>query len=340
MKVDRPSSGRADRRRAVIALVITIGLGAIPGRCAFAQTRRGNLRLALLDESSEHNERNLWPLFFKRLRELGYAEGDNLTVERRYADGKLERLAPMSVELAGLNPDIIGVRSTPAAQAAMRATRSIPVVFMEAADPVGAGLVQTLARPGGNVTGISSSDVDFAVKWIELLREIAPAAKRIAYLSDARNEAAQLVFGRLRQQADRVGMSIQFFDGGVPSQLIQSFDTIARERLDGVLVGAAASVLQQRDQIVAFAARQKLPVVYARREYADAGGLLSYGADPTAIYVHGAEYVDRIARGAKPADLPVMRPSGILTVLNGRTARALGIRIPNSVRARADEVIE
>ena len=217
---------------------------------------------------------------------------------------------------------------------------NMPIVIAGLADPVGAGLVASLARPGGNATGLSIITTDIGAKWMELLREIAPGAKRIAFLTDASNKGAQLVFARLEEHARRIDVTVRLFDGRQREALAQSFDAIARERFDGLVVSATAVLLEHRDRIVRFAAHARLPAIYARREYADAGGLLSYGSAIPVIYSRAAEYVHRIAQGAKPSELPVEQPNVVRRLTNLKTARALGVNVPQTILLRSDEVLE
>ena len=329
-----------DRRRLFSAALVVGGIWALPIPCALGQARRSTLKLAVLSESSEQAREENWAAFFKRLAELGYAEGKNLAVERRFSAGAPEHVAQVAAELINLRPDVVFVQSTPSAQAAMRATTTVPIVFAEIADPVAAGLVKSLARPGGNVTGVTASFADFGSKWLELLKDLAPRASKFGYLSDIRNKGALLIFDDLRKLAERMHLTIQLFDVGGPSEAARAFANMERERIEGFIVGAAGRALDQREQIVRFAADHKLPAIYAIREYPEAGGLLSYGPDSRSTFLLAAEYVRRVADGVKPADLPVQRQDRVITVLNLKTARAAGINIPPSIRARADVTIE
>ena len=319
-----------------------IGLGALLAAppAGLAQTSGRTLRIAILDDASEKARVHSWQVFRTRLRELGYTEGRNLVIEARYARGATEQLPALAADLVARKPDIIVTVSTPATRAAIKATSSIPIVFAGLADPVATGLVASLARPGGNATGSSIISTELGAKWIELLLEIAPRAKRIAYITNTSSSGAVLAFKRLQEQARKMDMTVELLGGQDPMQLKQSFDSIARERFSGLIVGSSGALLDHREQIVQFAARQKLPAVYGRREYADAGGLLSYGADVTVGYQRAADHVHRIAQGAKPADMPVERPSTVRMVLNLKASRAMGIAIPPSIRHRADELID
>lgn len=306
----------------------------------FSQTATRTLRLAILDDATETARARMWELFRARLRELGYVEGKNLVIEVRYARRANEQLPALAVELVALKPDIIVAAPTPPAQAAMQATSSIPIVFTGVADPVGAGLVKSFARPGGNATGVSIITTEIGVKWIELLREISPGAKRIAYLTDTGSAGGMLVAKRMQEEARKLDVTIDVFGGQQPKELERSLEAIARGRYAGLIVSPTARLADHRQEIVRFAAQYRLPAIYGQREYADLGGLLAYAPDFGVIYQRTADYVHRIAQGAKPSDLPVERPNAIRMVLNLKTSRALGIPIPSSVRHRADELID
>jgi len=298
------------------------------------------LRIAILDAGSENAQRHNWRAFLKRLAELGYAEGRNLTIEERYARGATERLPALAADLVALKPDVIVVQGTPSARAAKDASATVPIVFLGVADPVRDGIAASLSRPGGNSTGLSIFSSELGLKWIELLREIVPGAKRLAFLGDASNAAGKRNFDQLREQARALGITIQMFDGHKRDELERSLDVIARDRYEGLYLGNSTTILDHRDRILQFAARQKLPAIYPRREYVDAGGLISYGADLRAIYPRAAEYVQRIVQGARPSELPIEQPNVVRMVVNLKTARAQGIKIPKSILVRADEVIE
>lgn len=304
-----------------------------------AQPGARTLKLALLEDGVEASVRPLQSVLLKRLAELGYAEGRNLVVEKRYAQGMTERLPALAQELVALKPDVIVAGATPQALAAKRATSAIPIVFVGPTDPVAAGLVRSLARPGQNATGLSNFAAEIAPKWLELMVELAPRASRLAYLSDASNKGALLAFQSMRSREKTMNLSLQLLDGRRREDLDRSLETIRRERLDGFIVGAATPLLAHRARIVEFALRERLPAIYGRREYVEAGGLLSYSADREQAWSRAAEYVHRIAQGASPADLPVEQPSVIRMVINLKTARAMDMTIPQSVLLRADQLI-
>ena len=325
------------KRRSLIAAT---GIALLVPRALLAQVPKRVYRIATLDGSSEAARPHDWATFRGRLHEVGLAEARNVAYISRYARGLHERLPALAAELIDAKPDIIVCAGTPETRAAIRATADIPIVFTAAGDPVGTGLVASLARPGGNVTGFSAAASETIQKNLELLRELAPGVQRIAYLSDPLNPGASVVYARLEETARRLKLSIRMLDGSDRIALERSFKTVQRDRVQGLIVGASGTLLDHRAEIVQFAAREKLPVVYGRREYADAGGLLFYGADRRALYRATADLVHRILQGAKPAEIPVQQMALIRTVLNLKAAKALGINIPDALRVRADEVIE
>ena len=322
-------------RRMLLALV-SAALADPP--TLFAQSAKRVFRIALLDDSVESARDVTWRNFRNRLRELILADGNDVAYEARYARGNTERLPVLAAELVALKPDIIVCPGSPPTIAAMKATSSIPIVFVGAADPVGTGLVTSLARPEGNVTGTSILSAELTGKLLELMHDLFPGATRLAYLIDPSNKASASVFHRLEQRARAMNVTVRMLDGRRWADLEHA--TLKRERVQGLIVSASGVVLEYRDQIVRYAAQHKLPAVYQRREYVDAGGLLSYSGDIGLLYARAAEYAHRILRGAKPAELPVEQVSVIRMVLNMKTARAFGIKIPESVRLRVDEVIE
>jgi putative ABC transport system substrate-binding protein len=325
-----------DRRK----FAVTAGVALAAPLSLLAQPAGRVYRIALLDDAVESARRENWRLFRERLAQLGYVEGRNVSFELRRADGAAERLPALASELFALRPDVLVSTGTIASMAVRKANSSIPAVFIGVGDPVGAGIVASLARPGGSMTGTSVMTADVSGKLLELMREVVPGAKRLAYLADLTNKSSELALRRLQESAKQVGVSLQAFNGRTRDDLERAQQAIRREQFQGLIVGASGVVVGFREQIVQFAAVNKLPTIYARREYVDAGGLLSYGPSFQRNYVRTADYVHRILQGAKPADLPVEQPRGVEMVLNLKTARALGIKIPGSLRLRADEMIE
>ena len=324
-------------RRTLLALTCAT---LVAPRTLLAQTPKRVYRIAILDDATETTRPEYWNLFRNRLRELGLVEGKDVVYEVRYARGNSERLPALAAELVGLKPDILVTTATPATSALIKATSSIPIVFTNSGDPVRMGLVASLARPGGNATGISIMTEQMGGKQVELLRELSPTAIRLAYLGDTSNKSSLSVFRQIEADTRAMNVTIRMLDGRKRIELDRSFEVIRRERVQGLIIGTTGVLLEHRDQIVQFAAREKLPVVYGRRDYVDAGGLVAYGVDLRFGFSRGAEYVHRILNGAKPADLPVEHSANPRMVLNLKAARALGITVPAAVRLRADEVIE
>lgn len=324
------------QRRAFVAL--STAVLAMPG-ALLAQGQRV-YRIAILDGASESARPQNWAAFRARLQELGLVEGKTVAYTARYAQGHHERLPALAAELIAVKPDIIICAGTPETRAAIRATPKLPIIFTASGDPVGTGLVETLSRPGGNVTGFSAAAPETAQKNLELLRELTSGLQRIAFLNDALNPSAFVVYAPLEDVARKAKLSIRMLDGSDRTALERSFETIRRDRVQGLIVGNSGTLLDHRDRIVEFAAREKLPAIYGRPEYVHAGGLMSYGIDRKPLFRVAAELAHRILQGAKPAEIPVQQISVMRTIVNLKTAKALGIKVPPAIRMRADEVIE
>jgi len=276
----------------------------------------------------------------KGLRELGYVEGQNLFFEYRSADGRNERFPDLVAELVRLKVDLIVTRSTPAVLAVKAATTAIPVVMAATANPVGDGIVATLARPGGNITGLSSFHTELSNKRLELLREMIPRIARIATLSDPSNPVTPGQQEDVRRAARSLGIETQFLEARNREDLGPAFEVAAREKVEALILQNSAPTQANLQLTVDLAARHRLPVIYASKEFVDAGGLMTYGVNYPDLYRRAATYVDKILKGAKPADLPVEQPTKFELVINLKTAKALGLAIPDKVLALADEVIE
>ena len=276
--------------------------------------------------------------FQQSLRDLGYVEGRNLAIEYRWAEGRVERFPELAVQLVRLKVDVIVATSTPAALAARDATRTIPIVFVTAAEPVDSGLVASIAAPGGNVTGLALLAPEITARQLQLLKEAVPKVSRVAVLSNPANRFTALLVKETEAAARLLGVRTHVLEvRGVG--LDAAFSALTKDRPDALLVLADPGFVVQRARIVEFANTSRLPAMYPHREYAEAGGLLAYGADLRDNYRRAAIYVDKILRGAKPADLPVELPTKFELVLNLKTAKVLGLTIPPSVLARADEAI-
>jgi putative ABC transport system substrate-binding protein len=274
------------------------------------------------------------------LADLGYVEGRNIIVDYRYADGHEERLAALVGELIEAKVNIIVSPGSVVTRAVQKATTSIPVVSVNG-DPVGSGFVQSLGRPGSNITGLSlNAGPLIAGKYLELLHEIVPGATRITTVLNTSGLPAVVDAQVMHQVAKDLGMTLLSHDVRSPSDLPKAFDAIATERSDAMIVDGDVLLVSYRRSIVDFAASHRLPTIYGHRDFVDAGGLIAYGASIFAIWRRAASYVDKILKGARPADLPVEQPTEFELVLNLKTAKSLGLVMPQTILARADEVIE
>jgi putative tryptophan/tyrosine transport system substrate-binding protein len=280
-----------------------------------------------------------WQALLDGLRERGYTEGRNVVFERRFSEGHAERFPAFAAELVRLRVDLILVITTPAAVAAKHATQTIPIVIPTAIDPVGAGLVESLARPGGNVTGLTSMHPDVVGKRLEFLKDVVPGLSRVVVLWNAANPANAAAWHATQAAALALGLRLHAQDVQGPQDLEGAFALTAQARPDALLVLGDALINMHRQQIAEFATQQRLPSVFTTREWVVAGGLMSYGVSPSDNYRRAAYYVDRILKGAKPADLPVEQPTKFELVINLKTAQALGLTIPSHILFQADEVI-
>jgi len=277
--------------------------------------------------------------FLKSLSELGWIEGKNFRIDYRWGvDAAIVKRN--AVELVALAPDIIVANAPPSVMALQQATHAIPVVFVAVTDPVALGIVQSLAHPGSNVTGFSPSELDLSAKWLEILREIAPSVKRVAVFRDPENPGAIQQIAAIQAAAPTVGVELSFIDVRVPGAIEQGVDAFAQSPSGGLIVLRTSEDIAVRDQIIALASKYRLPAVYPLRFCATAGGLISYGPDIVEEYRQAAAYVDRILKGKKTADLPVQSATKFELVINLKTATALGLKIPQTLLATADEVIE
>jgi putative ABC transport system substrate-binding protein len=277
--------------------------------------------------------------FRQGLRAFGYRD-EEIEIEARYADGNFERLPDLAAELVRLAPDVILAVSPPTVTALKRATSTIPVVFAATGDPVGLGLVASLAHPGGNVTGLSTVSQDIAAKWLDLLKTAVPGTKHVGFLLNSANPAYGVVLQGAQQGARSLGMKLLPIDVHVPDELNGAFALMVREHIDGLICWGDPVLLREKNRIVELAASHKLPAIYQFRDFVAVGGLMSYGPDLKDLFRRAATYVDKILRGANPADLPVEQPTRFELVLNLKTAQDLGMTLPQLLLARADEVIE
>jgi putative ABC transport system substrate-binding protein len=296
-------------------------------------------RIGFLGNSTAALESNLVGPFREGLRDLGYEEGRSIVIEYRWAEGMYERFPVLIAELIGLNVDVMVTAGTPAALAVKKATTSIPLVMIAVGEPVETGLVASLARPGGNATGVSSLSYGIAGKRLELLREVVPSISLIAVLWNPGSPIMVIQEQETRAAAEVLGMKMLSLGVRTLEEIEEAFAAIVRERPGALVVLADRLFLHNRRRIMDFAIEQRLPV-HAYRELVEIGGLMSYGPDYANLHRRAAAYVDKILKGAKPADLPVERPVKFVLVLNLKTAKALGLTVPDSLLARADEVIE
>jgi ABC-type uncharacterized transport system substrate-binding protein len=279
--------------------------------------------------------------FRRGLNEAGYVEGENVTFEFRWADGQLDRLPGLAADLVRRRVAVIAIASPPAAFAAKEASATIPIVFGMAQDPVKLGLVASLARPGSNLTGINFLLTELAAKRLELLREMVPAAKRFAVLvNPAQAINTESTLQEVQAGARAMGLQIRVLNVGTDREIDAAFTGFEHERPDALFVGSGTLFTGRRVQLTQWAAHHRMPASYAGREYVEAGGLMSYGSNTTDAYRQSGAYVGRILKGEKPADLPVVQSSKFELVINHQTARTLGLVVPATLLARADEVIE
>jgi ABC-type uncharacterized transport system substrate-binding protein len=275
----------------------------------------------------------------QRLSQLGWTEGDNLQIEFRSGMGDLDQLRKHAADLVALAPDVILAQGGPSVTELKRATKTIPIVFVTVVDPVGAGLVESLSRPGGNATGFSDFEYGMSAKWLEMLREIVPRATRVGVIRNPANVTGIGQYAAIQGAAMVFGVELPPIDVRVAEGIEQAVATFARASGDGLIVTTAGAAVH-RDLIVALAARHRLPTIYPFRYYVGAGGLISFGPDYIDSYRQAAGYVDRILNGEKPTDLPVQAPTKYQLVINLKTAKALGLTMPRTLLVRADEVIE
>jgi putative ABC transport system substrate-binding protein len=274
------------------------------------------------------------------LQQLGWTVGQNIQIDYRWGGGSAELMRKYAVELVALAPDVILAHSSAAVAPLLEATRTVPIVFAVVADPVGAGYVESLARPGGNATGFTNFEYTIAGKWLELLKDVAPGVTRAAVLRESAIAAGPAQFGAIRAVAQSLGVEVRPVEVRDSGEIERAITAFARGSNDGLIVTGSPAAIVHRALIVALAARHRLPAVYNTRIFVTSGGLISYGADNIDPFRRAASYIDRILKGEKPADLPVQAPTKLELVINLKTAKALGLNIPDSVLARADEVIE
>jgi putative ABC transport system substrate-binding protein len=327
-----------NRRR---KLLIALGAGMFTPVASLAQQVATRIpRVGFLGNSTAVLESNLIGPFREGLRDLGYVEGQNIFIEYRWAEGKYERFPQLIAELLALKVDVIVTAGTPAALAVKRATATVPVVMVAVGDPVGTGLVASLARPGGNLTGLTSIAPDLEGKRLELLLEVVPKLSQVAFVLNPSNAFHVASEKQARDAAKLLHVNVRFVPIRTDAEFDRAFDTIISERPSAFIVLADRVFLHNRARIVDFAARTHLPAVYPYVELVEEGGLMSFGPNYADMHRRAANYVDKVLKGATPGDLPVELPTKFELVINMKTARSLGIKIPQSVLLRADKVIQ
>ena len=326
-------------RRSFISSV-TLALLAAP-LAAEGQPAGKVVRIGLLDyAASDPASAARWKAFREQLRGLGYVEGQNVVFEPRWGDGQVGRLPSLAAELVDAKVDILVTAGSEAALAAKQATNSIPIVMATGGDPVESGLVTGLAQPGGNVTGVISLIAQLAGKRLELLKQLIPQASRIAILRDPANHSSALSLRGAESAAKSLGVVVQGVGVRGPRDFDAAFLAMKRARTDAVILAENTRFIADRRRIADLAVMHRLPMMVAAKEYAEAGGLISYGTDYPDLFRHAATYVDKILKGAKPGDLPIEQPTKFELVINLKTAKAIGLTIPPSLLGRADQVIQ
>jgi putative ABC transport system substrate-binding protein len=335
MRVVRSRWPRVSKRIFCVALCAVLFALCFPAQ---AQQARKIHRIGYI--SGRSGPGPLDEVFKTALRELGYVEGQNISITYRWAEEKLDRLPALAVELVQLKVDVIVTETTPAAQAAKKATADIPIVMTLSGDPVGAGLVASLARPGANITGLTFIGTDLGGKWVELLKEMSPKTSHLAYLANPALTPEVLVFKSMQPVAQELGMTIKSVDARSQNEFKRAFGELKQARIDGLVVSPNVVYVQNRKLIADLAAQHRLPAIYGRSDFVDAGGLASYGTSFPDLYRRAATYVDKILKGTKPADLPVEQPRKFDFIINLKAAKQIGLTIPPNVLARADRVIK
>ena len=322
----------------VLALVVGLVAGTLPHSAQAQQTSRMP-RVGVLAGGGTLFQVGLESLR-QRLRELGYVEGQTVVLVVRDAAGRPERLQQLADELVQLRVDVIVAHGNPAIAALKQATTTIPIVMAQVGDPVGSGFVASLSRPGGNITGLSNLAEGISRKWVELVKEVSPSVTRVAVLADFRIAAHTVMWNDIQVAARALNVTPLSWEMRGPNEIERAFAAMGTERIDAVIILPHPGAGQHRSLLLELAARHRLPAIYAFREFAEAGCLMTYGANNADLYRRAANYVDRILKGSKPADLPVEQPVKLELVINRTTAKTLGLTIPPSLQARADELID
>jgi putative ABC transport system substrate-binding protein len=321
-------------RRRELILLLTGAMATVPGLRAQQKT------MPVIGFLGSGSGRASVAAFRQGLSETGYVEGKDVAIEYRWAEGSYDRLPALAADLVASKIDLIVASAPPSVRAAKNATTTIPIVFLIGIDPVAEGLVASLARPGGNLTGFSMFSTELMPKRLELLSELVPQAGVIALLVNPNNSNAEQVIGDVREAARAKGVQLHILKVGTESEIDAAFGSLVQPQAGALLVGSDPFFAGRREQLVALASRHAVPAIYEWREFVEAGGLISYGTSLAASFRQLGTYAGRILKGAKPADLPVQQPTTFELVVNLKTAKALGLTVPPSILSRADEVIE
>jgi len=323
------------RRRELLLMAI----GIMAARAVRAQQKAMPV-IGFLNSGLPDTDLPFLAAFRQGLGDAGFMEGKNVAMEPRWAEGRYDRLPVLVGDLVSRKVDVIAAGGDAAVIAAKGATSTIPIVFFNGGDPLAMGLIASLAHPGGNLTGFSTFAAELLPKRLELLSELAPQARVIAMLVNPSDPNAERFINAMEQAASAKGIKLRILKAGTESEIDDAFASLVQLRTDGLIVSPNAFFVSRREQLVVLASRYAIPAIYPRRQFAIAGGLISYGSSLTAVYRRMGIYVGKILNGAKPADLPVQQPSIFQLVVNLKTAKALGLTVPPSILARADEVIE
>jgi len=327
--------------RTTLLALVTLSFGTLAAPLAADAQQAGKVRrIGYLDQGSAARNMPFLKAFRQGLRDLGWVEGQNVALEVRYAEGKTDQLPALAAELVRLKVDLIVTSTTPAALAAKQATTTIPIVIGFAADPVGSGIVASLARPGANITGWTHLGLELRAKYLDLLKQAVPEAIRFGVLWNPANQVHRPSLKVIEAAAQELKVELNPVGVRDPKELESTFSTLVGKRVDALVVFPDGMFLAQAPLITALATRSRIPAIYGVREFAEAGGLMAYGANLSDMHRRGAYFVDRILKGAKPADLPVEQPMRFELVINMKTAKALGITFPPTILIRADQVIQ
>ena len=318
-------------------LVIAMGAGALAPFASFSQTPGKVWRVGFL--AARHvdfvDADFIYGPFTQGMRELGFIAGKNLVIEWRSSEGKSERLPELAAELVRLKLDVLVTAGTPAALAAQKATTAIPIVMISVGDLIGSGMIKSLARPGGNSTGLSNMSAELGPKLLEMLHDMAPKVTRVAVLVNPSNLTHAALLKNVQAAAQTLGVKVQTVEASTPKEIANGFAAMGRQNAGAFIASLDPFFIQQRKQIVELAAKQRLPSIGAFGEYVEAGGLMSYGPNVGEMFRRGATYVDKIFKGANPGNIPVEQPTKFDLVLNLKTAKAFGIKVPQSVLIQA-----